>query len=131
MKFTLETSCLKINFLDITITKETGGHMSTNLYCKPTDRHNYLLYSSEHLRHLLNGIPYSQCVRIEHLCTKPEDFGLNALIITTHFICRGYPKHLVLKALDKTDSLIWEDLLNKETLKQPTNPNTPQKFNYP
>ena len=121
-------SCLKINFLDITITKETDGRMSTNLYCKPTDSHNYLLYSSEHPRHLLNGIPYSQFVRIKHLCTKPEDFRLNALMLTTHFIRRGYPKHLVLKALDKTDSLYREDLLNKETLKQPTNPNTQQKF---
>ena len=41
IKFTLEISCLKINFLDITITKETNSRMSTNLYCKPTDSHNY------------------------------------------------------------------------------------------
>ena len=128
IKFTLETSCLKINFLDITITKETDGHMSTNLYCKPTDSHNYLLYSSEHPRHLLNGIPYSQFVRIKRLCTKPEDFRLNALMLITHFIRRGYPKHLVQKALGKTDSLNREDLLNKETLKQPIDHNTPQKF---
>ena len=65
IKFTLETSCLKINFLDITIIKQTDGRICTNLYCKPTDSHNYLLYSSEHPRHLLNGIPYSQFVRIK------------------------------------------------------------------
>ena len=62
---TCHDSRLDINFLDITITKETDGTISTNLYCKPTDSHNYLLYSSEHPRHLLNGIPYSQFVRIK------------------------------------------------------------------
>ena len=85
IKFTLEVSCLKINFLDITITNEHGGSVSTNLYCKPTDSHNYLLYSSEHPRHLLNGIPYSQFVRIKRLFSKPEDFRLNALMLSTHF----------------------------------------------
>ena len=128
IKFTLEISCLKINFLDITITKETDGHMSTNLYCKPTDSHNYLLYSSEHPRHLLNGIPYSQFIRVKRLCTKPEDFRLNALMLITHFIRRGYPKTLVQKALDRADIQNREDLLNKETLKQPINPSMPQKF---
>ena len=102
--------------------------MSTNLYCKPTDSHNYLLYSSEHPRHLLNGIPYSQFVRIKRLCSKPEDFRLNALMLTTHFIRRGYPKHLVLKALERTDILSRNDLLNKETLKKHSDSKGPQKF---
>ena len=117
-----------INFLDITITKELGGQICTNLYCKPTDSHNYLLYSSEHPRHLLNGIPYSQFVRIKRLCTKPEDFWLNALMLITHFIRPGYPKHLVLKALAKSESLNWDDLLNKETLKPTNTPVITQKF---
>ena len=101
--------------------------MSTNLYCKPTNSHNYLLYSSENPRHLLNGIPYSQFVRIKRLCSKLEDFRLNALMLTTHFIRRGYPKHLVLEALERTDNLERDDLLNKETLKKLTDPNCTQK----
>ena len=128
IKFTLETSCLKINFLDITITKENDGTVSTNLYCKPTDSHNYLLYSSEHPRHLLNGIPYSQFVRIKRLCSKPEDFRLNALMLITHFIRRGYPKHLVLGALEKADNLKRDDLLNKENFKKQSDPKSVQKF---
>ena len=128
IKFTLEVSCLKIDFLDITIIDNSGGLVSTNLYCKPTDSHNYLLYSSEHPRHLLNGIPYSQFVRIKHLCSEPKDFRLNALMLITHFIRRGYPKSLVLKALEKSDTLNREDLLNKETLKKTPTPKEPQKF---
>ena len=88
----------------------------------------YLLYSSEHPRHLLNGILYSQFARIKHLCSKLEDFRLNALMLTTHFIHRGYPKHLVLEALERTDHLDRDELLNKETLKKPSDPNCTQKF---
>ena len=40
------------------------------------------------------------------------------------------PKHLVEKALHKADNLNREDLLNKESLKQPINPNPTQKFYY-
>ena len=92
IKFTLETSLLKINFLDITITHDSDGSVSTNLYCKPTDSHNYLLYSSEHPRHLLNGIPYSQFVRVKRLCSRDDDFRLNALMLTHH--TEGLPKTL-------------------------------------
>ena len=49
-------------------------------------------------------------------------------MLTTHFIRRDYPKHLILNALDKADSQNRNDLLNKKTLKQPTNPKPPQKF---
>ena len=38
---------------DLHVTHESDLTVSTNLYCKPTDSHNYLLYLSEHPRHLL------------------------------------------------------------------------------
>ena len=125
IKFTLETSLSRINFLDITITHESDLSVSTNLYCKPTDS---LLFSSEHPRHLLNGIPYSQFVRIKRLCSKDSDFRLNALMLTKHFIRRGYPKHLVLKALERTELLKRETLLNKETLNENTGDPENKKF---
>ena len=119
---------VKINFLDITINNDKDGLVSTNLYCKPTNSHNYLLYSSEHTRHLLNSIQYSQFVRIKRLCLKPEDLRLNALMLRSHFIRRGYPKHLVKGALERTDNLKRDDLLNKETLEKHSDPTDPQKF---
>ena len=89
IKFTVESSLNTINFLDITVNKEQDGSLSTTLYCKPTDSHNYLLYSSEHPRHILNGIPYSQMLRVRRICTKMEDFLANALMLSSHFIRRG------------------------------------------
>ena len=49
-------------------------------------------------------------------------------MLITHFIRRGYPKHLVLKALKQTENLETDDLLNKETLEKHSAPKGPQKF---
>ena len=68
IKFTCESSQNSIDFLDITIKKSHDNYLETTLYCKPTDTHNYLLYSSEHPRHLLRGIPFSQLLRVRRIC---------------------------------------------------------------
>ena len=47
LKFTYEKSKEKINFLDLVI-KLTDGKIVTDLYCKPTDSHQYLHYESCH-----------------------------------------------------------------------------------
>ena len=49
-------------------------------------------------------------------------------MLSTHFIRRGYPKHLVKGALERTDNLNRDDLLNNETLKKHSDPTDPQKF---
>ena len=110
IKFTIETSSKSINFLDTTVKKEENGSLSTTLYCKPTDSHNYLLYSSEHPRHILNGIPFSQMLQVRRICTKNEDFLINALMLTSHFIRRGCPTHLIITALKLALKLNREDI---------------------
>ena len=47
MNFTLEWSKEKVNFLDTTV-KIVNNSLVTDLYSKPTDSHNYLLYNSSH-----------------------------------------------------------------------------------
>ena len=113
----LESSTKHVHFLDININTESNGKVSTSLNCKPTDSHNYLLFSSEHPRHILNGIPYSKFVRVKRLCSKQEDFLSNCFMLSTHFARRGYPKHLILSSLQRADSLVREDLLNKQLLR--------------
>ena len=117
IKFTRESSKNSIDFLDITIMIEPDNSISTTLFCKPTDSHNYLLYSSEHPRHILKGIPYSQFLRVRRICSKIADFKKNAFMLSTHFIRRGYPKTLVLSSLKRSLALDRDILLNKEALK--------------
>ena len=104
IKFTAEHSKISINFLDVTVTLNNDGDIITSLYCKPTDSHNYLLYSSEHPRHLLRGIPYSQFLRVRRICSNILDFRQNSLMLATHFIRRGYPHKLISEALKRAES---------------------------
>ena len=113
IKFTVESSTTQVNFLDVSVTINNEGGLTTSLYTKPTDSHNYLLYSSEHPRHLLRGIPYSQFLRVRRICTNIIDFRQHALTLASHFIRRGYPKHLVQTALTRAELQDRATLLNK------------------
>ena len=104
IKFTEERSTTSINFLDITVNLSKNGEIITSLYCKPTDSHNYLLYSSEHPRHLLRGIPYSQFLCVRRICSNILDFRQNSLMLATHFIRRGYPHKIVSEALKRAEA---------------------------
>ena len=121
IKFTSETSRLQVSFLDILVTVGENCTLTTSLYTKPTDSHNYLLYLLEHPRHLLKGIPYSQFLRVRRICTNIVDYRQHALTLATHFMRRGYPKHLVLTALTKAELQDRNTLLNKS--KTQTKPN--------
>ena len=89
IKFTCKSSRKSIDFLDITIKKSPDNSLETMLYCKPNDTHNYLLYSSEHPRHLLKGTPFSQLLRVRRICSKTTEFIKNAIMLCTHFIRRN------------------------------------------
>ena len=51
LKFTYEKSKEKINFSDLVI-KLTDGKIVADLYCKPTDSHQYLHYDLSHAEHI-------------------------------------------------------------------------------
>ena len=103
IKFTLEHSYTESNFLDVKVLTGPNGGLSTTLYCKPTDSHNYLLYSSEHPRHVLKGIPYSQFLRVRRTCSLVSEYRRNALMLCSHFLRRGYPRDLVFQAIIKAE----------------------------
>ena len=68
IKFTAEWSKTQINFLDVTVYLE-NGNIKTDLYVKPTDTHQYLHSSSCHPYHCKKGIPYSQTLRLNRICS--------------------------------------------------------------
>ena len=115
IKFTQESSTESINFLDITVSIDKTNRIVTSLYSKPTDSHNYLLYSSEHPRHILKGIPYSQFLRVRRICSNILDFRQSALMLSSHFIRRGYPKHLVKSAMTRAELKDRDTLLLSNT----------------
>ena len=114
IKFTIEASEDRVNFLDTTLHKTKEGKLWTDLYCKPTDSHMYLHYESAHPSHCKKSLPYSQLLRLKRICTKQEDFVKHCIIICCHFIRRGYPTSLITDAIIKASRVRRMDLLENE-----------------
>ena len=66
LKFTSECSQQEINFLDVTV-QLSNNKFVTDLYCKPTDCHQYLHYNSCHPEHMKKSSVYSQGLRIKEI----------------------------------------------------------------
>ena len=65
MKFTMDVSIEVISFQDTTV-KLRDRTLHTDLFCKPTDSHSYLICSSAHPYHCKKSIPHSQFLQISH-----------------------------------------------------------------
>jgi peptide-methionine (R)-S-oxide reductase len=113
IKFTAEISEKSLPFLDTLVCINTDRKIYTDLYCKPTDAHNYLLFTSSHPKHLMRSLPYSQFLRIRRICSKLEDFDKNAIMLGKHFLRRKYPEDLI------TDAIIKARRKNRQDILQP------------
>ena len=71
IQFTMEHSREKLPFLDILVFKN-GNKLSTDIYYKPTDTHQYLNFKSCHPRHVKNNIPYCLAKRICTIVIEKE-----------------------------------------------------------
>ena len=72
LKFTHKRSRQEINFLDVTF-RVNHGEFITNLYCKPTDGHQYLHFESCYPSHTKSSIIFSQALRRRRICSKKSD----------------------------------------------------------
>ena len=58
LKFTSEKSKTSVNFLDVTVNL-IDQQLETDLYCKPTDCHQFLDFNSAHPLHIKKSIVYT------------------------------------------------------------------------
>ena len=100
LSFTHEASKNCIPFLDLKV-KPIDGKLETDLYMKPTDRHQYLLYLSSHPERTKRSIIYSQTLRDNRLCLLEKDFIYHKLNMKEWFIKRGYPESVIDKEIKK------------------------------
>ena len=70
IKFTSEQSRDSISFLDVQVSVGEGGVLATDLFCKPTDTHQYLHKKSCHPWHTKKAIPYGQAFRFRRICSR-------------------------------------------------------------
>jgi hypothetical protein len=78
-----------MSFLDITTTVKEGN-MTTDLYFKPTDKHQYLSPSSFHFKHCFKSIPFSQAISVNGICSTVETTNQRLGDLRHHLKRRGY-----------------------------------------
>ena len=73
IKFTADWSKEKVNFLDVEVTLNNGV-LSTDLFVKPTDTHQFLDPTSCHPCHCKKDIPYGQTLRLNRIWSDNNNF---------------------------------------------------------
>ncbi|XP_062610424.1 uncharacterized protein LOC134272191 [Saccostrea cucullata] len=111
IQFTIEKSRKELPFLDLLIIKN-GSCITTDLYCKPTDTHQYLDFRSCHPSHTKRNIPFNLARRI---CTIITDETLRCRRLEELKIYlrrQNYPLDLINIGIEKASEIPIEDLRN-------------------
>ena len=107
IKFTADWSKEKFIFLDVEVTLKNGV-LSTDLFVKPTDTHQFLDPSSCHPYHCKKGIPYSQTLRLNRICSNNSNFDKRCNELENLLCEKGYSEKMVrkqvLRALEHSES---------------------------
>ena len=97
-KLTDEFDKGRISFLDLKVSF-CDGELTTDLHVEPTDRHQYLHYTSVHPNHTKQSMVYSQERRLSRICSYKNDFEKHLEEMKSWFRVRGYPDNLVKKEI--------------------------------
>uniref|UniRef100_A0A803K142 Reverse transcriptase domain-containing protein n=1 Tax=Xenopus tropicalis TaxID=8364 RepID=A0A803K142_XENTR len=110
IRFTVHRDKHSIDFLDVTVYKDSNNQLHTKIFQKPTDRNSLLHYTSSHPRHLLNSLPKSQMLRVVRITSKPEERQEALEAMAIRFLERGYPTELI------TGITTWAKSLDREAI---------------
>ena len=114
IKFTFDWSRDCINYLDVQVFKK-GGVIETDLYTKPTDKHQYLHHTSCHPKGCKRSISYSECLRLKRICSKPALFENRAKELTHFLVARGNHYRFVSDQIQKVRGMDREKLIKRNT----------------
>ncbi|KAL2083083.1 hypothetical protein ACEWY4_020856 [Coilia grayii] len=90
LRFTVEHSTDKVNFLDLTVYKNAQGTLETAIYRKPLSRNTLLRADSHHPKQLIKNIPIGQFLRLRRNCSSDAEFEQGAIEMSKCFHNRGY-----------------------------------------
>ena len=122
IKFTSNSLPNSIHFLDVTV-HLTEGHLTTELFTKPTSSLAYLR-NSYHPRRVFDALPYGEFVRARRNCSTIESYDSHSYRLLQAFLERGYNPDQLEKARSKSRQLSCQDILHKYA--QPVPPQVTQ-----
>ena len=94
IKFSSNWSTEEVLFLDARVYIK-NGRVETDLYTKPTDKHQYLHTKSCHPRHCKISIPFSQALRLHRICSEQDNLVRRCQELKHYLMKRGYPEQLL------------------------------------
>jgi len=115
LKFTFDISEHSVNFLDMTIQLNNDNSITTTIYQKPMNKHEFVHYNSNHPRHLLKSLPYSCGLRIKRTCSDEQVQRLELKKLMSKFMNRGYPTNILDNAMVKLEAINRADLLRPKS----------------
>ena len=86
----------------------------TDLFVKPTDTHQFKDPSSSHPYHCKKGIPYSQALRLNRICSDNESFDKRCNDLEGWLMERGYNGKMIMQQILRARKHSRKDLLKKE-----------------
>ena len=102
----------KILKLDIEVTLNNGV-LSTDLLVKPTGTHQLLDPTSCHPYRCKKGIPYSQTLRLNRICSDNNNFDKRCKELKSWLLEKGYSEKMVRKQVLRPREHSRESLLEK------------------
>ena len=94
IKFSANWSIERVSLLDIRVYLK-NGRVETELYTKPTDKHQFLHMKSCHLSHCKTAIPFSQVLRLCRICSEQDNLVIRSRELKQYLIKQGYPEQLL------------------------------------
>ena len=114
IKFTYKISNEVVEFLDTAVYIDKNNQLQTKLYRKPADCQNYLHQSSHHPEKLETNIPFSQALRMRHICSKEAEFDSSGYASKAAFVERGYSDSEVKEQVNRAKAIIREHTLHSK-----------------
>ena len=110
----LRSSSSEIEFLDVLVRLGGNGHLSTDLFEKPSDSKSYLHFNSDHPYHTKKAVPYGLGLRLKRICQREGDYRRHRERLKARLVEREYPASFVERQLQKVDKVSTEKLLSKK-----------------
>ena len=109
IKFAAEYSKEEVIFLDLN-KKLIDGELETDMFVKPTGTHQFLDPTSSHSYHCKKGIPYSQALRLNKICSDNVNFDKHCNDMEKWLMERVYTKKLMRKQILRAHEHLRNDL---------------------
>ena len=104
-------------------------NINTLIFYKETDSHSYLYNDSSHNPKCITSIPFSELLRLWHLCSDNEDFKSKANEMSTFFSNCNYSPNTIQSAINRISKISQDEALQPRP-KQSTTKRTPLVLSY-